>query len=311
MKTGLKAKQLDPRAYNALADALTVIYWNKKPWERYLRGALHDAPEILAALDFAGSTKRETAGRLVDMLMRNEDRYQEITIGLMLDVAKTDSFPNLAAQQDGAQMVAQAKAAVAELRTWTKRHQEIVDEHEEYARNLAKASADASKSRVFSESLAGLKADFLSMHAGTSNPQARGKALEGFINRLFRLFDLEPRADYSLDREQIDGAFSFETDDYILEAKWWNKAMGRGHLDEFAKKVERKGRNALGLYISINGFTKDALDEYEDSTSFITMDGGDLMAILDERIRLDDMLRRKKRHMNETGSCYFPASEML
>jgi hypothetical protein len=41
------------------------------------------------------------------------------------------------------------------------------------------------------------------------------------------------------------------------------------------------------------------------------MDGGDLMAILDERIRLDDMLRRKKRHMNETGSCYFPASEML
>jgi hypothetical protein len=59
------------------------------------------------------------------------------------------------------------------------------------------------------------------------------------------------------------------------------------------------------------GFTKDALDEYEDSTPFITMDGGDLMAILDERIRLDDMLRRKKRHMNETGSCYFPASEML
>jgi len=311
MKTGLKVKRLDPRAYNALADALTTIYWNKKPWERYLRGALCGAPEILAVLDFAGSTKRETAGRLVDMLMRNEERYQQITVGLMLDVAKMDSFPNLVAQQDGAQMVAQAKAAVAELRTWTQHHQEIVDEHDEYARNLAKASADASKSRVLSESLTSLKAEFLLMHADASDPQARGTVLEAFINSLFKLFDLEPRAAYSLDREQIDGAFSFETDDYILEAKWWNKAMGRGYLDEFAKKVERKGRNALGLYISINGFTKDALDEYEDSTPFITMDGSDLMAILDERIRLDDMLRRKKRHMNESGSCYFPASHML
>jgi Restriction endonuclease len=149
------------------------------------------------------------------------------------------------------------------------------------------------------------------MHASTGDPQARGRALEGFINKLFRLFDLEPRAAYSLEHEQIDGAFSFETDDYVLEAKWWKDPMEREQLDVFATKVRRKGRNALGLYVSINGFTKGALDVYSDSTPFVTMDGGDIMAVLDERIRLDEMLRRKKRHMNETGSCYFPASEML
>lgn len=149
------------------------------------------------------------------------------------------------------------------------------------------------------------------MHASIGDPQARGKQLEGFINRLFRLFDLEPRSAYSLEHEQIDGAFSFEADDYVLEAKWWKSAMEREHLDVFATKVRRKGKNALGLYLSINGFTKGALDVYSDSTPFITMDGGDIMAVLDERVRLDDMLRLKKRHMNETGSCYFPASAML
>jgi hypothetical protein len=310
MSTGLKAKRLDPRAYNALADALTVVYWNKQPWERYIRGVLQDVPEILARLSFS-TTKRETAGQLVNLLMQNEDRYQQVTIGLMLDVAKMDSFPNLARQQDSERMIAQAREAVAELRQWTKRHQEIVDEHEDYARNLAQASADAGKSRAFSESLAELKAGFLLMHGSTSNVQARGRALEEFINKLFRLFDLEPRAAYSLEHEQIDGSFSFETDDYVLEAKWWKDPMEREHLDVFAAKVRRKGKNALGLYLSINGFTKGALDVYSDSTPFITMDGGDIMAVLDERIRLDDMLRLKKRHMNETGSCFFPASQML
>lgn len=114
-----------------------------------------------------------------------------------------------------------------------------------------------------------------------------------------------------MEREQIDGAFSFDTDDYILKAKWWKKVMGREHADVFAAKVRRKGKNALGLNVAINGFTKDALDEYADSTPFITMDGMDLLAILDERVKLDDLLRRKKRHMNETGSCYYPASQML
>jgi hypothetical protein len=93
--TGTKAKKIDPSAYNALADALAVIYWNKKPWARYLRGLLRDVPELLSGLDFDGSTKRETAGELVDRLMANEQKYQATSISLMLSVASMDKFPNL------------------------------------------------------------------------------------------------------------------------------------------------------------------------------------------------------------------------
>ncbi len=149
------------------------------------------------------------------------------------------------------------------------------------------------------------------MHVDASNPQARGKAFEGFLNQLFGLFDLNPRAAYSLEREQIDGAFSFDTDDYILEARWRQEPIGREHLDVFKSKISRKGKNALGLYISVSGFTSDALQEYSASTPFITLEGGDLMAVLDERIPLDELLHRKKRHANETGGCYFPASRMM
>jgi hypothetical protein len=96
-----------------------------------------------------------------------------------------------------------------------------------------------------------------------------------------------------------------------LEARWWKGPIGRTHMDVFAKKIERKGKNALGLFISVNGFTQDALDEYSSSTPFITMDGSDFFMVLDERVRLEELLRRKKRHANETGDCFFPATRML
>ncbi len=92
-----KAKRIDARAYNALADALAVIFWNKQPLARYLRGMLRDVPERLADLDFYGEKKRETAGRLVDHLLDEEARYQAVTIALMLNIAAMDSFPNLEA----------------------------------------------------------------------------------------------------------------------------------------------------------------------------------------------------------------------
>jgi hypothetical protein len=308
MPTPLKAKRLDARAYNALEDALALICWYKKNLERHLRSALRDVPEILASLDFT-VTKRETASLLVDLLMADEERYQDIAVALMLNVAAMESFPDLARHEERDERIAAATAAVAELRMWTQRHQEILDARAEYAQNTAAALATAAKNRAFSEDLDKLKVRFLSL-SDMTDPHGRGYALECFLNDLFGLFDFEPRAAYSLKHEQIDGAFSFDTDDYILESKWWKKAMGRDSLDVFAAKINRRGKNALGLYVSVSGFSPDGRAVYQYSTPFITMEGADLLAVLEERVRLDDLLRRKKRHMNETGSCYFPAGQM-
>ncbi|WP_141812403.1 hypothetical protein [Nocardia bhagyanarayanae] len=76
-------------------------------------------------------------------------------------------------------------------------------------------------------------------------------------------------------------------------------------------KVHRKAKSSFGLIISVMGFTKDAVDEYHSRTPFITMDGADLMCVLEGRIRLDELLIRKKRHANDTGQCYFPVSAMF
>ncbi|GAA3140404.1 restriction endonuclease [Streptomyces echinatus] len=105
-------------------------------------------------------------------------------------------------------------------------------------------------------------------------------------------------------------------DHYVLEAKWWKDAIGRPLLDVFKANIERKGKNTVGLYISMSGFTSDALDSYAldvyaYSTPLITMDGLDFMAVLDQRIRLDELMRRKTRHASETGHCSLPVAKIF
>ncbi|MFF0568445.1 restriction endonuclease [Streptomyces sp. NPDC004041] len=309
MQQGARNKKINPSAYNALAYALWRVIWNKDEFERYVRGMLQDHSELLARLDF-GRTKRETAGELVDLLRANEARYLDVTVALMLDIAGMDRFPNLERQVDGAEKVALAEAAVAELRRWTGKQQEIIKEHEEHAASIAESAKQAQAIRAFTEAHEDLKQRFLVMHSATDKHQ-RGRDFEGFINEVFALYDLEPRASYSLEYEQIDGAFSLDTDHYVLEAKWWAERIGRPLLDIFKANIERKGKNTLGLYVSMSGFTSDALDVYAYSTPFITMDGGDFMAVLEQRIRLDELMRRKKRHASETGHCYLPVSKIF
>ncbi|MGD1224979.1 restriction endonuclease [Streptomyces krungchingensis] len=305
-----RSKAIRPAAYTALVEALTTIYWNKGPFELYVRAMLKDHSELLAQLSFPSSTKREVSGQLVNLLQANETRYLDLTVALMLDIADMETFPNLTSQQDGEEKIAKATAAVAELRRWTAKQREVIAEHEAHAVAIAESAKQAQDDRAFAQAHEELKQLFIVMHSA-ANPQQRGRDFEGFINQMFALYDLEPRAAYSLEYEQIDGAFSFDTDHYILEAKWWKEAIGRRELDVFKSNIERKGKNTLGLYISMSGFTSDALAVYSLSTPFITMDGGDFMAVLDQRIRLDELMHRKKRHASETGHCFLPVSKIF
>ncbi|WP_406173420.1 hypothetical protein [Streptomyces sp. NBC_00996] len=93
-----RSKAIRPAAYTALVEALTTIYWNKDPFELYVRAMLKDHSELLAQLSFPSSTKREVSGQLVNLLQANEARYLDLTVALMLDIADMETFPNLTSQ---------------------------------------------------------------------------------------------------------------------------------------------------------------------------------------------------------------------
>ena len=59
----------------------------------------------------------------------------------------------------------------------------------------------------------------------------------------------------------------------------------------------------MGLLITVDGLTPEAISP--EFKSIIIMDGLDLIAILDGRISLPDLLYKKRRKANETGNIFF------
>jgi hypothetical protein len=141
--------------------------------------------------------------------------------------------------------------------------------------------------------------------------QPRGYALEKFLNGLFALFDIDAKAPFRIAGEQIDGAFTFDGE-FLIEAKWQDAMTPVADLDSFAGKVGRKLDNTLGLFLSMNGYQKSAIEIHSRGRPMmLLMDGADLNAVIDGRISLPDLLRRKRQHAAQTGDVFASAYALL
>ena len=76
----------------------------------------------------------------------------------------------------------------------------------------------------------------------------------------------------------------------------------------FTFKVDNKLKIAMGLLITVDGLTNEAISP--DFKSIIIMDGMDFISILDGRVSLPDLLYKKRRKANETGKIYVPFTKL-
>lgn len=231
----------------------------------------------------------------------------------MIEISNKTRFPDIERQEEPrrGELLAQARGAVTDLKRLVAGHEELLERQRLFEEQQRQRENDARRVASYTLELVGLKERFLTLQGQDERRQSRGYELERLLTDLLDLNDLEPHIAYRTDIEQIDGSFRLDTDDYIIEAKWKEAPVGREQADVFAAKVHSKGRNALGLFVSVGGFTKDFLKRFEVGTPFVTMDGDDMFMVLDARIRLDDALRAKRRHANDTGSCHYPIRAVL
>jgi hypothetical protein len=303
-------KRLSDDAYDALVEALAVFYWYRADFETFVRDALTDAPEILARLDFKQS-KRVVSVDITRQLRAKEPRYQDLTIDLLMRLSKFDEhFTKLSRLEDGGLKVVAAQAALADVRRVVERHSELAEARERLRAEMRSEAETASLRRTHESLLEKLRLSFIELR-GLEDAHERGRKLEKLVNGVFELFELEPRAAYDLEHEQIDGAFTFDTDDYLLEVKWWAEALQPAQLHILKGKIETKAKHVFGLFLAINGFTTGAIEAYSHGTPLILMDGMDLYAVLEGRISLREVLQRKRRFAAETGVPMLPVSTML
>lgn len=302
-------KHISPAAVQALKEALTLVYWYKSNLRSFLSQCLSD-PAVLSRLNWS-DYKRNIVGTLVDHLAKHQDVYQRDVVRLMSAVCQVTDFSHLRKLEDGKSKATAAEAAVNALRAQLSGHQDLEKEAEEAEKRRQDEHARIMQTNAVQQRLEAFKKEFFQL-VDSDNPHQRGFSLEKVIKGLFDLFDLDPKASFKIAGEQIDGAFSFEGTDYLLEAKWQKEPVPAKDLDSLAGKLSRKLENTLGLFLSINGFSEDAIKTHASGRRLIIlMDGSDLMAVLEGRLDLVQLLLRKRRHAAETGNIYLRIHEIL
>jgi hypothetical protein len=162
-----------------------------------------------------------------------------------------------------------------------------------------------------SQQLEELKREFIGLHEA-SDRQKAGLQLEKVLNRLFALHSLVPREPFRVVGEQIDGSFELDHEIYLLEAKWQQNPSAVADLYVFREKVEGKSKYTRGLFLSINGVSKEASEAITKGKQpdFFIIDGYDVMMLLEDNMDLTRFLRRRQRLLAEEGRLSVPFGEL-
>jgi hypothetical protein len=284
------------------------VYWYKSDLRSFLQNTISD-PAILARVNWE-DYKRNIVATVVDYLARDQATYQGDLLRLMNEVVSIRDFSHLEKLEDGKAKAQSAKRAVAALDRLTREHRDLEEEHKQAEARRQAKHEELLRTKGVKDKLDLLQKEFFTLL--TEGPQKRGYQLEKLLRDLFELFDLDPKASFRLVGEQIDGAFTFEGIDYLLEAKWQNELVSIQDLDAFSGKLTRKLENTLGLFLSINGFSEDGVRAHSTGRRLmLLMDGSDLMAVLEGRIDLVQLLLRKRRTAAQTGNIYVKIHEIL
>jgi hypothetical protein len=305
----MPAKKIASAAIVALKEALTNLYWYKGDLRSFLASTLTN-PTLLGRLNW-GDYKRNIVSALIGFLDQRQDEYQADLLKLMTEVARVDDFSHLERLEGGKEKAATARASVKALRKLIEAHEDVFEEQKKMEERRRKAHEVMLRTTEVRGKLEELSKEYFKL-LSAKEPQQRGYRLEKIIRELFELFDLDPRASFKIVGEQIDGAFTFDGTDYLFEGKWQQEPVGAADLDVLAGKLGRKLDNTLGLFLSINGFSDDGVKAHSSGRRLmLLMDGSDLMAVLEGRIDLIQLLLRKRREASQTGNIYIRIHEIL
>jgi restriction system protein len=127
------------------------------------------------------------------------------------------------------------------------RERERAAQHEAYQAEIARKQ----KEQVEGEAV---KHDLYALF-GDSHASKRGKALEGVLNRFFKMSGLLIKEAFTVVGdggqgvvEQIDGAIQCRGDVYLVEMKWWNQPIGPGEVNSHLSRLMARAE-ARGLFI--------------------------------------------------------------
>ena len=255
-------------------------------------------------------TKREMAPLILETLEELQDGHR-ITRAIVKLASEWTSF-HLADDEFAARATVQkAREIMGTVET--------MEAHERLQRDSTRKEEIArlaeERSRMFRKESGLLLMMFDEMAQLDIDPQRRGFLLQDLLNRAFSLCEVPVQKSFQRNEgaEQIDGAFRLEGWHYLVECRWRRKLADIRELDGLLGQVGRSGKQTMGLFLSINGWSENVLRllKQNPEKSLVLMDGYDLPTSLDTRLDLRAFIIAKVAKLNLEAEPFYSVSEYL
>ncbi len=131
------------------------------------------------------------------------------------------------------------------------------------------------------------------------------------LNRLFRLAGLERIDRLEPEGSAVRGAFRLERYEIFIRAEL-GEQVTRDTLEAF-RKEQAESAQLLGLFLSVNGFSMDAVElaNAEAEPVYLLMDGAHLFRVLHADLSLEDMMHKLVTMLAVEKNAYVPVSALL
>lgn len=296
-----------PELLNLLIDTIPLLFRSKKDVLTFFHGA-GVPPSFTQDLLLQVETNRQgiTKYEIVrQVLIRLNDRGDATLRERREVIKRVVEFEDFSTCWPSDQL--KAKGLLAEIRRVVdvkdsfKRMQQAQEAERNMRLEEEKRKANALKEKQ--AKLGEVKRELYSLFA-ESNPQARGKKLEGVLNSLFALHGILVREAFQRIAdagegvvEQIDGVISLDGDIYLVEMKWWNKPLGTGEVSQHLVRVFTRNC-ARGILIANPSYTDPAIVICRESLSRMVVTLctlQEIVLLLEQERDLKDFLRAKVR----------------
>jgi hypothetical protein len=254
-------------------------------------------------------TKRQAGALILDEL--EQEGKEGGVVRAILRIAADWSAYDLAQDEYKARAVVQKAREMAGVLAEADEREKVA--HEKAARERAEQHKIDRESMQRKES-ALLLAQFDQASIDGDDPQSRGYLLQDLLTRLFVIHGIPVVRSFQRNSgaEQIDGAFELDGWHYIVECRWRAKLANIRELDGLYGQISRSGRQTMGLFLSINGWSEKliAVMKQNPDKSILLMEGYDLRTVLAQSIDLRRLLKAKIRALNLEAEPYFPVSRL-
>ena len=306
MKVGVDERGL-------VIEAIATLAYRKSDMVNFVLNPAGVPKEIYGPLSYKRDnltgrpmTKRQAAPLILDALEGRDD-YADIVGNIVKIAASWEKFELSDKEYE-------ARAVKAKAQGILERHQ-LFEAEEAARKDTARQEKDREHLSARKRELSLLLAMFDELALQEQNAQERGYRLQYLLNRLFDAFEIPAHRSFFRNEgaEQIDGAFQIDGWYYLTECRWRREPSDTRELDGFAGQISRSGKQTMGLFLSINGWSENVpgLLKQNAQKAIILMQGYDLRAILSEEVDLRDYILAAVKNLNINTEPHLSVREYL